>query len=120
MSSEMDVFEFISMFDKKELYRRKVYNNLTYTLNSKSPFELANLMREEGVKKLISKDSWFFDTDLNFRNPNAKKTKYRVGIHNLRTIDNGYGTVFEGQNNIINPYHLPGDDPNNPKPIIEL
>ena len=77
-------------------------------------------MREESVKKLISKDSWFFDMDFNFRNPNAKKAEYRVGTHNLRKISDGYGTVFEGQNININSHYRPGKGAKNIISRIEI
>jgi hypothetical protein len=99
----MQPSEFLTSFEESELIRLNILNQSRRLLNSASVEPLLQLMREKGVRELKS-GNWFLDIDRAFCNPNAKDSKYRSGIAHLGGAVR-MGVVFEGQNDIINPYY---------------
>ena len=100
----MNPKEFLDQFPLKELKRLKVINTGRNLLNGNSVFPLVNLMRENKIKSL-EVGQWFIDSSFNFRNPRAKDSTFRQGVHNLKEIDDRYGVAFDDQNNRINPFY---------------
>ncbi len=98
----MQPSEFLTSFEETELIRLHVLNQSRRLLNSASVEPLLQLMRDNGVRELKS-GNWFLDVDRAFCNPNAQDSRYRSGIAHLGGAVR-MGVVFEGQNDIINPY----------------
>lgn len=100
----MNPVEFLKQYPLRELKRLKVINTGKNLLNSNSVFPLVNLMKENKIKSL-EVEKWFIDSEFNFRNPRAKNSTFRQGIHNLKEIADRYGVVFDDQNKRINPFY---------------
>jgi len=99
----MQPSEFLTSFEENELIRLQILNHSRKLLNGISVKPLLRLMRENRVQELKS-GQWFLDVDRAFCNPNAKESQYRRGIAHLGGAVRP-GIVFEGQNDIINPYY---------------